>query len=185
MKSAHRVPYARAGGERRQKRFDLFARRGDGGLQIHRHECRERHALRHGAAGGHGLLVVGFEQLPVRRFAVFGARGVNRLDAQGRPQLGQGAQRGALGQVAAQLVFELVGGVRAVAVQQLPYLGHQRRALAARTAAPLPVAAQGKHEGQGFLGREEIRLVAGAAQQVQRNRIGCAGGRSQHPAQQA
>jgi hypothetical protein len=54
---------------------------------------------------------------------------VHRADAQPLPQLGQGAQHGRFGELAAQRGPRLVGGQRPFLFQQLPQFQHQGRNL--------------------------------------------------------
>ena len=101
------------------------------------------------------------QHLPARRLAGFSQ---HRGDAQGLPQLAQGAQHRCFRQLAAQGLPRLGGGHGTLLVQDLPQLEHQGRHLVARgllrRMLPIRIRAQAKNVGERLGMGQKIRLLA-------------------------
>jgi hypothetical protein len=87
--SAHCFPHPRARGDGGEENLDLLAGGGVHRLQVHGDQERERGDLGSGAAGLERPAVTHAQHLPARRLTGFPQ---HRGDAQGLPQLAQGAQ---------------------------------------------------------------------------------------------
>jgi hypothetical protein len=168
--SAHRFPHSRAGGDGREKDLNLLAGGSVHRLQVHGDQERERGDLGSGAAGLERPAVADTQHLPACRLTGFAQ---HRGNAQGLPQLAQGAQHRGFGQLTAQRLLGLGGGHGARLLQNLPQLQHQRRDFVPggflRSMLPVRIAAQGENEGQRLAVGEKIRLLPHRAQQVERH----------------
>jgi hypothetical protein len=108
------------------------------------------------------------QHLPARRLTGFPQ---HRGNAQGLPQLAQGAQHRGFCKLAAQRLPRLVGGHGARLLQNLPQLQHQGRDLVPggflRRMLPIRIGTQAKHVGKRLAVGQKIRLLAHCAEQVQ------------------
>ena len=168
--AAHRFPHPRARGDGGEEDLDLLAGGGVHRLQVHGDQQRKSGDLGGGAAGLERPAVTHALHLPARRLAGFPQ---DRGNAQGLPQLAQGAQHRGFGKLAAQRLPRLVSGHGARLLQNLPQLQHQGRDFVPggflRSMLPVRIAAQGENEGQRFAVGEKIRLLPHRAQQVERH----------------
>ena len=153
----------RAGGERGEEDFRFFGGSGDGGAEIKREQRRERGGLR-GVGSGSEL---GGELMAEEGPAGGLARCEEGDGAQGGPELDEGAEDGGFGELAAETLADVDGGLIAIAVEGFPGAQDDRGNVAGGRGLPLAIAADGGDEGKDVGSDEAVRLLRKAGEEIE------------------